>query len=751
MRQPADVSKLAIMTLPWARRRFAAMATALVAGMLVTGASTGATEAAESAATVEFTTPGEHVYTVPAGVTRVDVVAVGGEGAASPVRHGGRAAQIVGTLAVTPGQTLYAVVGSNADGTTPGANGGGAAGGTAAECPMQPGAGGGATDVRTIALGEPGSDESRVLVAGGGGGAGSGISGGAQDLEHLYGGHRGLGGGAPALGGYGGANGDRGRGGAGGETDGTFTSGGRGEVGVPGSGDGCGGGGGGGYGGGGAGAAAPSAGGGGGGGSLVPGGFPAGMAAHGDQPFVTFTTPGLPVPTGPLAITAVQTFKQNDQGDGVVPFANCPGSCAWIDGNSSNRTPGSFGGDLGYASTQRWGSSGLADPDFGQAFASLRPAPAGSAADLGEPFLLTNFAHYNNLIRGDSPTVFALQTLLTVQPPEGPPAVFRMRGAQTIPLEYLETDNDPPCDPDIQQSSRPCDDRWKLGDLNLTSTTTAGGVTWHFELLGWRMPQGTYEQQLVTEEEHVNQADLYAVVTVDTNPTTSTLTVDDSTPDAPALNMTTTPVPQTGGTVTFTDGGTPIEGCTDVPVGTDDGVTTCTPEDLSPGSHTFAGSFSGGIGYAESEADPVTYTPTPSEPECTIGDPDATAGQNLRGTSGADVICGGAGADNIRGGGGDDVIIAGDGDDNIRGDAGDDTIDAGAGNDNIRGGAGDDTIAGGAGNDNIRGDAGDDTIAGDAGNDNIRGDAGSDAIDGGDGTDRCDAGAGANAPMTNCP
>lgn len=578
------------------------------------GTAGTAPAAAAEQTTVEFTEPGEHTYTVPDGVTRIDVTAVGGEGGATAERNGGRrAAKVLGTLDVEPGQTLYAVVGSSASGTTPGANGGGAAGSSSGgQCVGTPGAGGGATDVRTIAPGQEGSDESRVLVAGGGGGAGTrGADGGEVKVQHLYGGHRGLGGGSSAHGGFGGKNGIGGQGGSDGGTDGTATTGGRGGVGVSGSGHGCGGGGGGGYGGGGGGgSSATYAGGGGGGGSLVPGGFPAGMAAHDEPPSISFSTPGQPAPSGPLAITSTQTLKQNDQGDGIVPFTNCPDTCNWVDGDYSDATPGSFGGDMGYASTQRWASVSLNDnfAEFNQSFMSVRPAPAGAPATLGEPFLLTNMAHYNNKIRGSSPTALGIQTLLTVQPPDGPPVEFRLRGPRTIPLNFLETDNTPPCDSDIQVSSTPCDDIWSVNEFS--HSTTVAGVTWHFALLGWRTASGEFVQQIASEEEHVTQRDLYAQVTVDTNPTTSTLTVDD-TSGSPVLTMTTTPVPQTGGTVSFTDGGTPIEGCVDVPVGTDDGVTTCTPENLSPGSHTFAASFSGSIGYAASDADPVAYEGTP--------------------------------------------------------------------------------------------------------------------------------------------
>lgn len=615
------------MTSPWGRQRRAALAGTLVAGTLVGGISTGEAVGVAPAAdpspelqSITFTTPGEHPWTVPAGVTRVDVLAVGGEGGKNGLWRAGRAARVRATLDVTPGQTLYAVVGGSASGTTPGSNGGGAAGGTAAECFEAPGAGGGATDIRTVPLDEPGSEASRVLVAGGGGGSGSAGST-DEDLQLTYGGHRGIGGGGgriggPNLGGWAGVGGVGGSGGDGGSarTDGTATAGGRGLVGAPGAGSGCGGGGGGGYGGGGAGAAggvAAPGGGGGGGGSLVPAGSPPlGLAGRGEAPSVTFSWPGLPAPAGPLRVTSTQTFKQDDQGGGPLRWTNCPSTCRWLDGDHAGAAPNGQGYDFGYASMQAWGSSALLYWEFRQSFVAVRPHDPGSPADLGVPFPLAHFAHYNTLIRGDSPTALGMQTLVTVKPPAGPDVVFDLRGSdRTPPLNFIETDNTPPCDPSIQRTATPCDDRFKFEARALEPVTvTSGGVTWHFRLLGWRTPTGDFEDRFVTEERQINQGTIYAEITVDTNPTTSTLEVDDSDPSSPVLTMTTTPVPQTGGTVTFTDGGAPIEGCTDVPVDVTDGVTTCTPADVSPGAHTFAGSFSGGIGYAASEADPVEFT-----------------------------------------------------------------------------------------------------------------------------------------------
>ncbi|WP_157412923.1 MBG domain-containing protein [Aeromicrobium sp. Root236] len=590
-----------------------AVVAALAAGNLAALQVEAAVAADPAPATVTFSSKGQHEYVVPDGVTRVDVVAVGGHGGAG-WRDGGRGARARATLSVTPGQTLYAVVGSNASGSTPGSNGGGAAGG--AGCQGAPGAGGGATDVRTVPVGEDGSADSRILVAGGGGGSGNVDVSGEATSPASKGGHRGLGAASADAGGYGAKNGIGGQGGAGGsaETNGTTTTGGRGAVG---SGV-CGGGGGGGYGGGGGGAAgAPgtTAGGGGGGGSLVPADAgPVGLADPDAAPSIRFTSPGLPARTGPLSITTFQTLKQNNQGGGIPQWGNCVASCRWYDGDGTGTTPGHWGDDSGYANTQNWGSAGLTDSDFRQSSLALRPAADGSPADLGVPFLLTTFAHDNYPIRGDSPTSLTLQTKVTAQAPAGPAAQFNLLGSNTMYLELLETDNTnsvSQCDPSIQFSNIPCDDRFRLIDP-VESSTTAGGVTWHLTVLGWRTPNGTYSRDWVTTERVVTQADLYARITVDTNSTTSTLAVDKADPTAPVLKLTTSPVPQTGGTVTFTDGGNAISGCTDVPVNTTTGVTTCSAPAPS-GARTYGGGFSGGVGYASSQATPVDYTPTQSQ------------------------------------------------------------------------------------------------------------------------------------------
>src|SRR4051794_38532139 len=128
-------------------------------------------------------TAGRHrCDTVPAGGSSVRVVAVGAQGGAGDgCGVGGFGAEVDGTLAVTPGGTLYAEVaghGGPGDDLTGGAagpngGGGGGSGGGGGGLTGGGGGGGGATDVRlqpsSVSLG---SADSRLLIAGGGGGSG---------------------------------------------------------------------------------------------------------------------------------------------------------------------------------------------------------------------------------------------------------------------------------------------------------------------------------------------------------------------------------------------------------------------------------------------------------------------------------------------------------------------------------------------------------------------------------------------------
>ena len=120
-------------------------------------------------------------------MTSLQLTLVGGSGGDSSTGAlGGAAATEIATIAVVPGEILYADVGGdggNGDttGNALGGTNGGGAGGSTAFGGLSGAGGGGASDVRTLSASSPGSLASRLVVAGGGGGGGGGgLAGGGH-------------------------------------------------------------------------------------------------------------------------------------------------------------------------------------------------------------------------------------------------------------------------------------------------------------------------------------------------------------------------------------------------------------------------------------------------------------------------------------------------------------------------------------------------------------------------------------------
>ena len=112
--------------------------------------------------TKTWTSVGEHQWTVPTGVRAIYARAIGGTGGGIT----SRANLAAHKFTVTPGQTVWIRVGGNGSQGAGGYNGGGAGGDAGSG--LQGYGGGGASDIR---LGTN-ADSSRILVAGGTGGAG---------------------------------------------------------------------------------------------------------------------------------------------------------------------------------------------------------------------------------------------------------------------------------------------------------------------------------------------------------------------------------------------------------------------------------------------------------------------------------------------------------------------------------------------------------------------------------------------------
>lgn len=274
---------------------------------------------AQIATTFSYTGASE-TYTVPAGITNIQIEAWGAQGGGSEIcggtidEDGGLGGYTVGNLAVTAGEVLYIYVGGKPTTTIGGAspagfNGGGIAG-------QYGGSGGGASDVRV-----GGTDlTDRIIVAGGGGGGNTGCP------DHGAGGEGGgtVGGNGLSFEGYDVAFGGSdiaGGSGAGGATDGTLGEGGTGAYHV--------GGGGGGYYGGGAAYAA-----GGGGGSSYIGGVTDGNTTGGIR-----TGHGEIVITelcDPLTVTASASWVCF--GESVTIEASGTGDITW-DGGLVNGEP----------------------------------------------------------------------------------------------------------------------------------------------------------------------------------------------------------------------------------------------------------------------------------------------------------------------------------------------------------------------------------------------------------------------------
>jgi hypothetical protein len=323
--------------------------------------------AASGSQTFNFT-GGMQTFTVPSGITSINITAFGGQGASAadvytPSGVGGLGGSATGTLTVTPGQVLEVYVGGQGStGGTGGYNGGGAGGSSSAGGGCVGGAaggGGGASDVRAggSAL------SNRVIVGAGGGGAGrdycngscvpcgcGGTGGGAGGLTGGNGSAAincgfsypgsGINFGGGATGGGAGAGGTGDGGGPAGNSGAANVGG----AGAAGSYDVSGGGGGGGFFGGGGGGGASSGsgvgGGGGGGGSSFIGGVTSGSSASGvrtgnGQVVISWTgTACITSPRVPVTVTVVGDPSISVSGGTTI----CSGTTATLSASTGGGT-----------------------------------------------------------------------------------------------------------------------------------------------------------------------------------------------------------------------------------------------------------------------------------------------------------------------------------------------------------------------------------------------------------------------------
>jgi hypothetical protein len=123
-------------------------------------------------------TGAEDVFTVPTGVSSVRVTATGASGGGSTGYAGGRGAYVASMVSVQPGEHLFINVGGPGDNPNSYNGGGDWLGGSNDGSVYPNGFGGGATDLRTTSAAVANSLYSRLVIAGGGGGAGLTAAGG---------------------------------------------------------------------------------------------------------------------------------------------------------------------------------------------------------------------------------------------------------------------------------------------------------------------------------------------------------------------------------------------------------------------------------------------------------------------------------------------------------------------------------------------------------------------------------------------
>jgi hypothetical protein len=168
-------------------------------------------------------------------------------------------------------------------------------------------------------------------------------------------------------------------------------------------------------------------------------------------------------------------------------------------------------------SQQRWGVCNTAwgvpcncFPSSGVGFRGVTNVTVVSNPTDGVPTKIGRLTHYNNQIAGYSPK--QLRLTLTMGAPElSQPFVI------SYPFNFIETPNTQvsKCDPVIQRTDVPCDDRFSFSDLVLNDTFTKDNIEYTLQIVGFVAANSTTLTPLkafVTEESHVSQADIYALI-----------------------------------------------------------------------------------------------------------------------------------------------------------------------------------------------------------------------------------------------
>ncbi|WP_406191732.1 glycine-rich protein [Streptomyces sp. NBC_01017] len=658
--------------------------------------------------TCTYNTTGEHQFTVPDGVTSVEVMAIGGHGGRSGGGvSGGQGAQVSATLAVDDVPTLYVQVGGNATGGTcqavPGVECIGGFNGGANS--WAGGGGGGASDIRTEPRNIPlTDDDSRLVVAaGGGGGAQSGQCaggvGGAAGEAGRPGDCNGGAGGGPGTATGGGAAGD------GGAAGGALGSGGTAEWNAAG-----GGGGGGLYGGGGGGGILihqpdfiiSGAGGGGGGSSYGGTDSPTDAA-----PSVTITYHSGPV----FADTDPAVFTLGSEGEFTVSASGVPTPALTAQGLPSWADFTDNGDGTGTVTGTPAGTDDLGTPTF-------TVTAENSSGTVSKEFTLTVAkAPTNVTITGTDPSAPSATDKITVTADVRAGSGVSGLPAPTGTATLTEGPGSVLAQADVS------DGKAVFHDVQLPAGHYALGINYSGDAI--------YKNSVKK-----------AGFRLDVGPSITPLTLQDATQYVPYTAQLTTGDDTDNTDFAVTDGTLPagleltaaglISG-TPTTAGTADFTITATNDesDLPPATRTYHLTVS-----------PVSCTTTGLDPHA-VHIVNGTAGNDvLTGTPGNDIILGKNGNDTINGAGGNDLICAGTGNDKITTGAGNDTINAGDGTNTVDAGNGTNTVTTGNATDSIKTGTGNDTINAGNGTNSVQSGAGNDTITTGTGTDSIVAGAG---------
>ena len=559
-------------------------------------------------------TGGEQTFTVPAGgITSVQVVATGAAGSAnSGGERGGEGALVTGTLdGLNSGQVLYVEVGQTLDTASlpeeakqTAFNGGGAGFGVFS------GAGGGASDVRTISSAAAGSLASRLIVAGGGGGHSesydisvppANAGGNAQPAT------------AQGISGQGGFAGTQTGGGAGGQagpgdfaakclpgspgTAGSLGQGGNGSAGTPSSA----GGGGGLYGGGGGGSSgfddsaggtcgSAAAGGGGGGSSLVPAGGSQTLTTSPASVTISYT-----LPITATVTTLVSSANSSVAGQQVTYTATVSpvpdgGTVAFTDGGATiggcgaqpvDTSTGTAACQVTYASPGAHSITAdySGDASFGP---STSAALTQTVNQAGTATVVTSSA--NPSVSGQSVTFTA--TVSPVPPGTGTPT-----GTVTF-----------------SDGGTPLGTATLNGNGAATFTTSALAAGDHAITAAYGGDTNFA----------ASKGSLTQTVSKIATATTVASSANPSIPgQAVTYTATVSPAPD-GGPVAFADGGTTIAGCTAQPLDSS-GQATCQVTYTATGSHAITAVYSGDAAYAGSTSTALTQNVVPDKADLKAG------------------------------------------------------------------------------------------------------------------------------------